>query len=50
MNINIKFQHIPSMNHKNGNEQIMGTELSGNPIKATNIYSHLKNKSIYNMW
>ena len=50
ININKKSQHPPSTNHTNGSKQIMGTTLSGYPMKATNPFSLLKTEDIHKIW
>ena len=49
MNINTNCQHTPSIHRTNGKDQIMGQRLSCNPMRATNISSHLKKENIHKL-
>ena len=39
-----KVQHAPIMHRKNWKYHIMGPKLSGHPMRATNLSSHLRTK------
>ena len=41
-----QIQQDPSMNDKNGKDQIMDPKLSGHPMRETNLSSHLKTEIV----